>query len=50
MHTSSPAGLRRGAPELIDAGFERIAVVPVGDDTDGLLRFANDQVLPQLQD
>ena len=32
----------------IDAGFERIAIVPVGDDLDGLLRFWSDRVLPEL--
>jgi G6PDH family F420-dependent oxidoreductase len=48
-HGPDPAGYVAALQELIDAGFERIAVVPVGDDTEGLLRFVRDQVLPQLQ-
>jgi G6PDH family F420-dependent oxidoreductase len=29
-------------------GFERIAIVPVGDDVEGLLSFLNSEVLPEL--
>ena len=32
----------------LDAGFERVAFVPVGDDLDGMLRFWSDRVLPEL--
>ncbi len=35
--------------EFIDAGFRRIAVVPVGDDVDATLEFWHDQVLPELR-
>lgn len=31
-----------------DAGFERIAIIPVGDDVEGLLRLWRDEVLPAL--
>jgi len=31
-----------------EAGFERIAVVPVGDDVEGLLRFWQEELLPEL--
>jgi len=33
---------------FLDAGFEHVAIVPVGDDLDGLLRFWNDEVRPAL--
>lgn len=32
----------------VDAGFERIAVVQVGDDQEGFLRFWRDEILPRL--
>ena len=31
-----------------DAGFERIAILPVGDDVEGLLGFWNEELLPEL--
>jgi G6PDH family F420-dependent oxidoreductase len=31
-----------------DAGFQRIAVLPIGDDVDGFLRFWTDEVRPAL--
>jgi G6PDH family F420-dependent oxidoreductase len=34
--------------EYIDAGFEHIAVLPVGDDLDGFLRFWDDELRPLL--
>ncbi|WP_420452889.1 TIGR03557 family F420-dependent LLM class oxidoreductase [Ilumatobacter sp.] len=34
--------------EFIDAGFSRIAIVPVGDDLEGTLDFWEDEVRPQL--
>ena len=37
----------RAVQSYRDAGFERIAVVPVGDDLPGLLDFWSAQVLPQ---
>jgi hypothetical protein len=37
-----------GIRAYIDAGFERIAVVQVGDDQEGFLRFWTNEVLPRL--
>jgi G6PDH family F420-dependent oxidoreductase len=37
-----------GIQTYIDAGFERIAVVQVGDDQEGFLRFWTKEVLPRL--
>lgn len=34
--------------EFSDAGFEHIAVLPVGDDIEGFLAFWSDQVRPLL--
>ena len=31
-----------------EAGVERIAIVPIGDDVEGLLRFWNEELLPEL--
>ncbi len=38
-----------GIRQYIDAGFGHIAVVQVGDDQEGFLRFWTDEVLPRLQ-
>ncbi len=37
-----------GIRQYVDAGFERIAVVQVGDDQEGFLRFWTKEVLPRL--
>jgi G6PDH family F420-dependent oxidoreductase len=37
-----------GIKAYVDAGFERIAVVQVGDDQEGFLRFWCDEILPRL--
>ncbi len=37
-----------GIQTYVDAGFERIAVVQVGDDQEGFLRFWTKEVLPRL--
>lgn len=49
-HGPDPGTYVEALRELIDAGFQRIAIVPVGDDTEGLLRFVTDEVLPALDD
>jgi G6PDH family F420-dependent oxidoreductase len=38
----------RAVRSFLDAGFEQIAIIPVGDDLDGVLRFWNEQVRPAL--
>jgi hypothetical protein len=34
--------------EYLDAGFARLAIVPVGDDVEGTLDFWEHQVKPEL--
>jgi G6PDH family F420-dependent oxidoreductase len=47
-HGPDPKGYIEAIGAYIDAGYERIAVVPVGDDLDGFLRFWRDEVRPAL--
>lgn len=47
-HGPDPEPFVDALRELRDAGFEHVAVVPVGDDTEGLLKFLGDEVLPAL--
>lgn len=48
-HGPDPEPYVAALQELREAGFEHIAVVPVGDDTQGLLKFLNEEVLPGVQ-
>jgi hypothetical protein len=43
-----PAVHAAGIAEHVDAGFERVAVVDVGEDTEGFLRFWTDELRPTL--
>jgi G6PDH family F420-dependent oxidoreductase len=47
-HGPDPEPYIDAVREFQHAGFERIAIVPVGDDIDGLLRFWADEVEPGL--
>ena len=47
-HGPDPEAYVTGIQEFIDAGFERIAIVPVGDDLIGTLDFFENEVRPNL--
>ena len=37
-----------GVRAFLDAGFEQVSIVPVGDDIEGTIRFWRDEVQPAL--
>jgi G6PDH family F420-dependent oxidoreductase len=45
---SDPETFAAAVQEYVDAGYEHIAVLPVGDDIEGFLRFWTDDVRPLL--
>ena len=45
-HGPDPAPYIEGISRFVDAGFERIAIVPVGDDLDGFLRLWRESIRP----
>ena len=47
-HGPDPQPYLDAVRSYLDAGFERIAIVPVGDDVEGLLRFWQEELLPEL--
>jgi hypothetical protein len=47
-HGPDPGPYIDGITRFIDAGFEQIAIVPVGDDLDGFLRLWRDSIRPAL--
>ena len=47
-HGPDPRPYIEAVRAFLDAGFERISIVPVGDDLDGMLRFWTDEVQPAL--
>lgn len=47
-HGPDPAVYVEALQHLRDLGFERIAIVPVGDDVSGLLDLLRDEVLPAV--
>lgn len=40
----------RGIRQFVDAGFDEVAVVQIGDDMDGFFRFWQEEVAPRLRD
>jgi G6PDH family F420-dependent oxidoreductase len=47
-HGPDPAPYIEGISRFVDAGFEQIAIVPVGDDLDGFLRLWCEAIRPAL--
>jgi G6PDH family F420-dependent oxidoreductase len=47
-HGPDPAPYIEGINRFVDAGLERIAIVPVGDDLGGFLRLWRDSIRPAL--
>ncbi len=47
-HGPDPKQHADAIKEYLDAGFEHVAVLPVGDDLDGFLRFWDDELRPLL--
>lgn len=47
-HGPDPEPYVEAVKELVEAGFENISIVPVGDDLEGTLRFWADEVQPNL--
>jgi G6PDH family F420-dependent oxidoreductase len=45
---NDPKAFAEAVQEFVDAGFEHVAVMPAGDDTEGFLRFWTDEVRPLL--
>ena len=45
---SDPKRFVEAITNYVDAGFAQVAVLPAGDDTDGFIRFWNDEVRPLL--
>ncbi len=43
-----PAVHVEGIRGYVDAGYERVAVVDIGEDQEGFLRFWTEEVRPQL--
>jgi hypothetical protein len=45
---NEPKHFAEAITTYLDAGFEHVAVLPAGDDTEGFLRFWTDEVRPLL--
>ena len=45
---NDPKAFAEAVQEFVDAGFEHVAVMPAGDDTEGFLHFWTDEVRPLL--
>jgi hypothetical protein len=45
---ADPDAIIEGVTKFVDAGYEHVAVVQVGDDLDGFLRAWQDDIRPKL--